>query len=440
MEKLIKVCLLLGTAQFAYADYWAPNTNWRFSQYLDLYHDEHPELTDAECVAPDQQGAMFPLMNTQIKAHKMNEQEEWERLRDDHKSILHGEFMRLSCEETTENGERVKQYPSFKELKCEHGVLFPPGLKNTEWSIHDWNAYGLNFTLSCQKMDEIPAPGIKKGASMWRHRQTGNIMSNFLNNPDIGWWYNWYPNVPKWLTNGISSLTDKDDAEHLRFWPQISWMGYSKKKDQRNIGLKDYSENYLGTFNEPYGTGQANMTFQEIVKEWDVIRAKRQQLADRKGVQVQDIKVGSPTTGPGKKAMKYQEQLWPILKAQGITDEIDYLVVHSYTTARGGSCDAIQLRDEMYHMRIKFGKPIWLTEWNCGNGYWKNPEQDHYDYMEDALKELKVHPFVVRYNWFSALGAQSGNGPNLVDPNTYELTRLGERYLTSQNQDEPYSL
>ena len=78
---------------------------------------------------------------------------------------------------------------------------------------------------------------------------------------------------------------------------------------------------------------------------------------------------------------------------------------------------------------MKFGLPIWLTEFNCGNGYHNCPLENHQKFMEDSLPMLDSHPFVVRYNWFSALSeidVSLNEGPNAETP--FVLNVLGQYY------------
>jgi len=66
-------------------------------------------------------------------------------------------------------------------------------------------------------------------------------------------------------------------------------------------------------------------------------------------------------------------------------------------------CDEILIRDILSHIKSKFNLPIWLTEFNCGNGYWKCPQNEHEEFMPKILPILEEMPWVQRYNWFSAL-------------------------------------
>ena len=84
---------------------------------------------------------------------------------------------------------------------------------------------------------------------------------------------------------------------------------------------------------------------------------------------------------------------------------VDAINVHDYTVNGGTQavdckCNAELLRDLMSHYKQKFGLPIWLTEFNCGDGWWDCPDPQHYQYMQDTLPMLEEMPWVVRYDFF----------------------------------------
>ena len=77
--------------------------------------------------------------------------------------------------------------------------------------------------------------------------------------------------------------------------------------------------------------------------------------------------------------------------------------------------------------RAKFGLPVWLVEFNCGNGWWDCPNEQHHEYMKETLPMLEEMPWVVRYNWMAALTeTQFGALNSNVAP--FPLTELGETY------------
>ena len=126
--------------------------------------------------------------------------------------------------------------------------------------------------------------------------------------------------------------------------------------------------------------------------------------------------------------MPWAEKFFPLAAKNNIT--FDVIVIHSYTTGLNNIhnekcfCNSDQLRDELSHIRFKFNLPIWLTEFNCGNGYWTCPDSDHLRFMKEALPVVESHPWVQRYSWMSAL-ANEGQMNNATD---YSLNELGQFY------------
>ena len=124
----------------------------------------------------------------------------------------------------------------------------------------------------------------------------------------------------------------------------------------------------------------------------------------------------------------WAEEFFPLAAANNIT--FDVIVIHSYTTGLNNIqnvqcfCNSDQLRDELSHIRFKFGLPIWLTEFNCGNGYWTCPDSDQTRFMAEALPVVESHPWIERYSWMSAL-ANEGAMNNATD---YSLNELGQFY------------
>merc|ERR1712037_887785 len=91
------------------------------------------------------------------------------------------------------------------------------------------------------------------------------------------------------------------------------------------------------------------------------------------------------------------------------------------------NCEPKLLRDTLSHYRAKFGLPVWLVEFNCGNGWWDCPNEQHHEYMKETLPMLEEMPWVVRYNWMAALTeTQFGALNSNVAP--FPLTELGETY------------
>lgn len=51
------------------------------------------------------------------------------------------------------------------------------------------------------------------------------------------------------------------------------------------------------------------------------------------------------------------------------------------------------------HGYLKYGLPIWLTEFACGDETARMSEQGQAEFLSEALLLLELHPSVDRYAW-----------------------------------------
>ena len=322
--------------------------------------------------------------------------------------------------------------PSFAKLICKWGALHPTGLMHdTIWTESDGKT-GLQF--KCAEKDRIPEmekdgikkPGLKRGMSIYNHWNQDAFYKTY-DPKTIGWWYSGGPKP-----NSLS-FTGKGDYKLLKDSNFFPMWGYLEEEDYYMYPGSDY----IGMFNEPEHVKHSNLSVEEILELWPRFFAKVEELAKMRDVTVEEIKIGSPAMTLGHNSIEYAEEFFARAKAANM--RIDFISVHSYST-KNGICLYDQLRDEMSHIRFKFNLPIWITEVNCGNGYWNKPVEDHSSYMNAALPMLESHPFVVRYNWFSSLPGKA-KGASLNYAEDYNLTPLGHLYndyvWDGSNSDNP---
>jgi len=50
-------------------------------------------------------------------------------------------------------------------------------------------------------------------------------------------------------------------------------------------------------------------------------------------------------------------------------------------------------------MYLKYGLPLWLTEFACGDDSSYMTESGQASFLTDALLLLELHPNVARYSW-----------------------------------------
>jgi hypothetical protein len=98
--------------------------------------------------------------------------------------------------------------------------------------------------------------------------------------------------------------------------------------------------------------------------------------------------------------------------------QVDYLAVHWY------ACSLSALKNYITGMK-KYGKPIWLTEFACGDGDTALANQKAY--MQAAVPYLESEPAVARYAWFSGRTTAIPNVNLLAGSGA--LTELGQIYV-----------
>jgi len=194
-----------------------------------------------------------------------------------------------------------------------------------------------------------------------------SLMSN------LPWYYEWSP-----APDSVSA-TSKGNVE---FVPMI-WGGQgvmSALSSIPSLGTK-----YLLGFNEPNIGTQSNLTPQAAASLWPTLQA----YAD-----THNLKLVSPAMNFCAGNCNVADPIaWLTQFFQACVNcRVDYIAMHSYT------CEVEYLRDHVNLYKI-FQKPIWVTEFSCGD-QGSQPEEVQ-AYMIDALAYLDSDPDVFRYSWFS---------------------------------------
>merc|ERR1712039_576791 len=99
--------------------------------------------------------------------------------------------------------------------------------------------------------------------------------------------------------------------------------------------------------------------------------------------------------------------------------QVDFLATHTYTCSRAGLESFLSGLHARYHL------PIWLTEFNCGDGS-NQTTAKHRAYMEEALPLLESLEYVERYSWMSVRNTRV-TGCSLIDA-LGGLSPLGKFY------------
>jgi hypothetical protein len=248
-----------------------------------------------------------------------------------------------------------------------------------------------------------PGPGPKRGVA-YDFRSQADLDAV---TPQVGWWYDW-------------SYRPGAALSGAEFVPMV-W-GRIQASDVATIeaGIPAGSQYLLG-FNEPnFKTGQANLSAAEAAALWPLL----EKIASDKGLALVSPAVNYCggacwDTDP----VSYLDDFFAACAAQGGC-QVDHIAVHSYM------CYGSALGSYLDRFR-KYGKPIWLTEFACGDdASRKGTAQGQLAYMDEAVPLLEGRADVFRYAWF--IGRTSpvdASWPVDLLGATGELTALGEEYV-----------
>jgi hypothetical protein len=102
---------------------------------------------------------------------------------------------------------------------------------------------------------------------------------------------------------------------------------------------------------------------------------------------------------------------------------ISHLAVHDY------SCDPKSTMAYLDKVHARYGYPVWLTEFSCGDGAQGKPTSAHLAYMKEVIPLLDAAPHVMRYAWMSGRDSKGLRG--LVEDvgGKTQLTELGKAYV-----------
>jgi hypothetical protein len=219
----------------------------------------------------------------------------------------------------------------------------------------------------------------------------------------VSWYYGWANGPNAQLVNDYARLG-------VEFVPMV-WGG-KFTVDEVVKKIPDDAHFLLG-FNEPNFNSQANLTPQQAADLWPQL----EQIASRKHLAL--VSPALNYCGGGcnvENPVDWMDQFFAACKSC----KIDYVAVHWYAC----SLDALRSYIAMFK---KYGKPIWLTEFSCGD-QGTQPVSKQQSYMKAALDYLENDPDVFRYAWFSGRTTAIANVDLLAAPGA--LTALGQAYVS----------
>lgn len=223
--------------------------------------------------------------------------------------------------------------------------------------------------------------------------------------PRMGWWYDW-------AYKPDAAVAADRGAE---FVPMVWGGSFDDAAVQAGIPA---GARYLLGFNEPnFKKHQANLSAAQAAALWPRLEA----IADARGLELVSPAVnycGPPEDCWDTDPVAYLDHF--LAACAGC--RVDAIAVHSYM------CDGAALSSYLARF-AKFKKPIWLTEFSCGDAADVSLAVQE-RYMQDAVALLEAHPGVARYAWF--IGRQDPVDPGwpvalLGADGT--LTALGREYV-----------
>ncbi|MEA4937630.1 MAG: glycosyl hydrolase, partial [Paludibacter sp.] len=189
-----------------------------------------------------------------------------------------------------------------------------------------------------------------------------------------------------------------NSTANVEFVPMIK--GRSQNKDYRweQVRKRGRQTHMLG-FNEPMAKKQGDLTVDEAIDLWP----KEQMMG---------LRLGSPARTDGSNGDDWLKEFMQKAEAKGY--RVDYVCVHCYNKN-----NATGLYNFLFTEYMKYGKPIWLTEFNSELTTLAAQEK----YITEVTKMMEEAPFVERYAYFN-----SSEHKNFFNEDRTALTPLGEIY------------
>jgi len=256
--------------------------------------------------------------------------------------------------------------------------------------------------------DPPPAPTCKRGVAYGDWQSTSDFAAL---SKGITWYYEWSP-LPDSISvaSGLSSVSITNSVVSVEFVPMI-W----GENDMDLLDNIPEGAQYLLGFNEPNFMAQSNLTGAQAAALWTQIQA----VADQRNIKLVSPAVnycGSPCIDTDPVA--WLDQFF----AACINCRVDFIGVHSYV------CEVDYLITYIGLFK-KYGKPIWLTEFSCGD-QGSQPIEVQEQYMAAALQYLESDVDIFRYAWFSGRSTEIPTS-NLLSDQPGVLNNLGIQYISN---------
>ena len=172
--------------------------------------------------------------------------------------------------------------------------------------------------------------------------------------------------------------------------------------------LSTASATHILGFNEPNGKLQSNLSPQQAAALWPAVA----QAAQARG-----LKLVAPV--PSGDDTAWLDEFFAACACEA---GVDVVALHPYV------CTVAALNRSLAAWG-KYGKPLWVSEFNCGDGAANASAARHLGYMREALPFLDADPRVQRYAWMSGRDRKIP-GAALFEGPGGQLTELGRLYIS----------
>ena len=206
-----------------------------------------------------------------------------------------------------------------------------------------------------------------------------------------GWYYDYNvqdPYARAGLIGDCAAAAKKD--QQGRFTP-MNWCLSSMHAAIPTYATR--ATHFMG-FNEPNNKHNCNTDAEAVAKAWSTVMQRWPNHS-----------LVSPATA-GDGIQWYDEFFGNCTKLYGGTNgcRISHLATHDY------SCTANHTLDYLRTLHERYGFPVWLTEFSCGDHAQGRPMSAHAAFMREVLPLLDAAPFVARYSWMSARDGSGKRG------------------------------
>jgi len=235
----------------------------------------------------------------------------------------------------------------------------------------------------------------------------------------ISWFYNWGEQP-------ASNIRGSFESYGLDYAP-MTWGAGFDETVLRSFLSAHPDVKYLLAFNEPNFQSQSNLTPSQVVALWPTL----EQIAEDFNLELVGPALNYSGDAVTENGVTYYDpvdfydaffSLYPEAK-------VDYIGIHYYMS------NVTQL-DEHIQRLYKYGKQIWLTEFNMDNGTDETADEQR-DYAVNAVHYLENNSNIFRYAWF--LGRADGYPSiSLLDETYGQLTALGYVYTKMSSYDASY--